>query len=139
MSENITASAPKPTLEEVGHRFATWRNQRRARSRIPKGLWQAAVELCAERPIYQVSSALRLSYNDLKWRVQRAGGMGLATQGRHGELGFVELNFGSWSSPSECVVEMEAPNGAKMRMDFKEAQKGLDPVELARAFWRQGL
>jgi hypothetical protein len=65
--------------------------------------------------------------------------MGLATQGRHGELGFVELNFGSWSSPSECVVEMEAPNGAKMRMDFKEAQKGLDPVELARAFWRQGL
>jgi hypothetical protein len=69
MSENNTASAPKPTLEEVGHRFATWRNQRRARSRIPKGLWQAAVELCAERPIYQVSSALRLSYNDLKWRL----------------------------------------------------------------------
>jgi hypothetical protein len=38
----------------------------------------------------------------------------------------------------ECLVEMEAPNGTRMRMSFKGAPKDFDPVELGQAFWRQG-
>jgi hypothetical protein len=36
------------------------------------------------------------------------------------------------------LVEMEAPNGARMRMSFKGASREFDPVELSRAFWGQG-
>ncbi len=41
-------------------------------------------------------------------------------------------------TPSECLVEMEAPNGSKMRMIFKGTRTDLDPVEMSQVFWRQG-
>jgi hypothetical protein len=80
---------------------------------------------------------LRLNYNDLKDRVQRSRDRGVAV-GQRGEFGFVKLDLGTPIMPSECLVEMEAPNGAKMRMSFKGSSREFDPVELSRAFWRQG-
>jgi hypothetical protein len=53
-------------------------------------------------------------------------------------LNFVKLDLGAPITPSECLVEMEAPNGAKMRMSFRGTPRDFDPVELSRAFWRQG-
>jgi hypothetical protein len=63
--------------------------------------------------------------------------MGLAV-GKRSDLGFVKLDLGAPIVPSECLVEMEAPNGAKMRMSFRGVLRDFDPVELGRAFWRQG-
>jgi hypothetical protein len=63
--------------------------------------------------------------------------MGLAV-GKRSDLGFVKLDFGAPIVPSECLVEMESSNGAKMRMSFRGTLRGFDPVELGRAFWRQG-
>ena len=137
MSENITPSAPKPTLEEVRDRFETWRKHRRSRGPIPEALWEAAVELCGDHRIFQVSSALRLSYTDLKNRVQKARARNVAMRDRG--FGFVELELGTSITPSEWMVEMEAPNGGKMKLVFKGGQKHFDPIDLARAFWRQGL
>jgi hypothetical protein len=136
-SSLITTPTVKSTLEVVRHQFEAWRKRRRCRSRIPETLWQAAAYLCREHSIGEVSQVLRLNYNDLKHRVQRSRDRGLAI-GQGPDLGFVKLDLGSPIMPSECLVEMEAVNGSKMRMTFRGVLRDVDPVELSRAFWRQG-
>jgi hypothetical protein len=133
----ISTPALKPTLEVVRHQFEAWRKRRRCRSPIPESFWQGAVGLCQEHSICKVSQTLRLNYNGLKNRVTRAKDRSPAV-GQHPELGFVRLDFGAPVTPSECLVEMEASNGARMRMSFKGVPRDFDPVEFGRAFWRQG-
>ncbi len=136
-SSLITPPTVKPTLEVVRHQFEAWRKRRRCRGRIPEGLWEAAVGLCREHSTCEVSRSLRLNYNGLKNRTPKARDMGLAV-GKRSELAFVKLDLGAPIVPSECLVEMEAPNGAKMRMSFRGTPRDFDPVELGRTFWRQG-
>jgi len=134
----ISAPTVKPTLEVVRNQFEAWRKRKRWGRRIPEALWQAAVQLCREHSVFEVSRALRLDYNGLKNRVPRATReMGLAV-GQRPDFGFVRLDLGAPMTPSECLVEMEASNGAKMKMAFKGVPGDFDPVELGRAFWRQG-
>lgn len=133
----ITTPTLKPTLEVVRNQFEAWRKRRRRGRRIPESLWQAATEQCKEHSVGEVSGALRVNYNNLKHRVQRIRGTGLAV-GQGPDFGFVKLDLGVPITPSECLIEMEAPNGARMRMSFKGVQRDFDPVELGRAFWRQG-
>lgn len=140
MRENtnlITTSTVKPTLEVVGNQFEAWRKRRRCRSPIPESLWQAAVQLCKEHSICEVSRTLRLNYNGLKNRVTRARDRSPAV-GQGPDFRFVRLDLGGAIAPSECLVEMEASNGARMRMSFKGIPREFDPVELSRVFWRQG-
>jgi len=134
---NTTLPTARHPLEEVRTEFEAWRKRRRCRSRIPEALWQAAADLCREHSLCEVSQALRLNYNDLKRRVQRSRDGGLAI-GQGPDLGFVKLDLGTPIMPSECWVEMEAANGSKMRMSFRGVLRDVDPVELSRAFWRQG-
>ena len=133
---NITLPTVRPTLESVHNQFETWRKRRRCRTRIPEALWQAAADLCREHSICEVSQVLRLNYNDLKDRIKRSRDRGLAI-GQGPDLNFVKLDLGAPIMPSECLVEMEAPNGAKMRMSFRGVLRDFDPVELGRTFWRQ--
>ena len=132
----ISTPTVKPTLEVVHHQFEAWRKRRRCRGRIPEALWEAAVGLCREHSICEVSRSLRLNYNGLRNRTPKARDMGLAV-GKRSDLGFVKLDLGAPIMPSECLVEMEAPNGAKMRMSFRGVLRDFDPVELGRTFWRQ--
>ena len=134
---DITLPTVRPTLETVRNQYETWRKRRRCRSRIPESLWQAAVGLCEEQSICEVSRTLRLNFNGLKNRVIRARDRSPAVE-QTPEFGFVRLDLGSPMSPSECLVEMETPNGARMRMSFKGGARDFDPVELSRVFWRQG-
>lgn len=140
MRETIPTIIPptiRHTLEVVRNQFEAWRKRRRCRTRIPEALWQAAADLCSEHSICEVSQALRVNYNDLKDRVQRSKDRGLAI-GQGPDLNFVKLDLGTPIMPSECLVEMEAPNGAKMRMSFRGVLRDVDPVDLSRTFWRQG-
>ena len=134
---NITLPTVRPTIEIVRHQFEAWRKRRRCRGQIPEALWQAAVGLCRERSICEVSRSLRLNYNGLKNRVTRARDRSPAV-GQGSELNFVKLDLGAPIAPSECLVEMEATNGSKMRMSFRGVLRDVDPVELSRTFWRQG-
>ena len=133
----ITLPAIRPSIESVRHQFGTWRKGGGCRGQIPEALWQAAVGLCREHSICEVSRSLRLNYNGLKNRVTRAWDRSPAV-GQGPDLNFVRLDLGAPITPSECLVEMEAPNGAKMRMSLRGAARDLDPVELSRVFWRQG-
>jgi len=134
----VSAPAIRPTLEAVGHQFEAWRKRRRCRSRIPESLWQAAVGMCREHSICEVSRALRLNYSRLKNQVPGVTRRIGFAAGGHSDHGFVRLDLGAPMTPSECLIEMEAPNGARMRMSFKGGARDFDPVELGRAFWRQG-
>jgi hypothetical protein len=58
-----------PTLESIGQQFQTWRSTRSRREPIPQHLWQAAIALCRIHSISLVSQRLRLSYTDLKKRL----------------------------------------------------------------------
>jgi hypothetical protein len=131
--KNFPVPAKSPTIEDVHNRFETWRARRKTRSRIPKSLWHAAVELCETHSAYEVSRTLRLNYNDLRSQISlkrvEAFGAGRPTE-------FVEVDLGQPPSCSECTLEMEAANGAKMKMHFRG---DWDPLQMARIFWRQGL
>ncbi|MDD5501651.1 MAG: hypothetical protein PHH57_08270 [Candidatus Omnitrophica bacterium] len=131
--KDFPASAISPTIEDVHNRFETWRARRKTRSRIPKSLWQAAVELCETHSANEVSRALRLNYNDLKSQIELKRAEALAAE-RPTE--FVEVDLGQPLSCSECTLEMEAANGAKMKMHLRGSW---DPLQMARIFWRQGL
>ena len=136
--ETIPTPALRPDLEEICNRFEKWRKKkRRHREKIPDSLWRAAVGLCRNHSILGVSRALRLNYTDLKHRAEGVEEIAVPSSG--GCCDFVELDFGGSILPSECVVEMETPNGAKMKMYFKGQQGGFDAVGLSKAFWRQGL
>jgi hypothetical protein len=134
---NITLPPLRHSLEVVRNQFETWRKGRRCRGRIPEALWQAAVGLCRERSICEVSRTLRLNYHGLKNRVTRARDRSPAV-GQRPDLGFVRLDLGGAIGSSEYLVEMKAPNGARMRMSFRGTGREVDPVELSRVFWRQG-
>ena len=135
MKQEINATQPalSPSLEKVRDRFEIWRRRKKPGSRIPKALWQAAVESCKGVSVLQVSRALRLNYNDLKQRVDAAEEIG--HPGPNCDLDFVELGFGASILPSECTLELEASNGAKMKIGFRGA---VDALALCEAFWRQG-
>jgi hypothetical protein len=136
MSERVIVPPLSPVFKSVRDRFEIWRKHKKPADPIPQELWQSAVELCEAHPIYQVSRTLRLNYKDLKDRVQRGKDMSFSS--RDGRGGFVALDFGASLMSSECLVEMEARNGSKMKIYFRGAPKDLDPVGLSRAFWRQG-
>jgi hypothetical protein len=132
-----TLPSVRHPFEVVRNQFEAWRKRRPCRSRIPEDLWEAAAGLCKEHSVCEVSQGLRLNYNDLKHRVQKNKERDLAI--RQGpDLGFVRVDLGAPMTPSECLVELEAPNGARMRMSLKGVPRDFDPVELGRAFWRQG-
>jgi hypothetical protein len=134
--ENSANAAIRPTLEGVRGRFETWRSRKKAGSCIPKALWEAAVSQCQNHSILEVSRSLRLNYNDLKSRVQELKKK--AVPSTVGSMEFVELGIEGLPKPPECIVEMEAANGAKLRLHYLGHQKGIDLVELAKVFWRQG-
>jgi hypothetical protein len=128
---------PRPTLEDVRTRFETWRRGKKPRSRIPKSLWAAAVEICIEQPIYQVSRALGLNYTELKRRVAQT--KSASDTQRSSDRGFVELSLlGLETQPVLCSIELESPRGSKLKMSFAGKCRDLDPLELAKLFWGAG-
>jgi hypothetical protein len=138
MREKLTqVPVLSPTLEDVRCRFETWRGRKKPGNRIPIVLWQAAVEQCQAHSILEVSRVLRLNYTDLKERVHESKKVVLPS--KDGCMEFVQLDFEAQSRPPECIIEMEAANGVKLRMHFLGQQKGIDAVGLTRAFLRQGL
>lgn len=133
---SIQEPTPKPTLTEVCNRFETWRKSKRRGSRIPKSLWAAAVEVCKEHKVYQVSQTLGLNYTELKRRAMETA----ASKDKPVFSGreFVEVCLGPEDPPGLCSVEMENAAGGKLKMTFSGKCRGFDPMELARVFWSGG-
>lgn len=124
-------------VEQVRRRWAEWRSTHAVRSRLPEELWAAAAELVQRDGIDAVARALDVDKPSLrKWAGRLKQGPPQAT-GRKSQLkeradalpAFVEL-LGTGTS---CLVEVESPRGAKLRLEWKGIQAS-ELAELIRAF-----
>ena len=108
---------------------------------IPDSLWAAAVTAAGRYGICQTSRVLRLHYYTLKDRVeQRSAATNDPAEGT-AAAPFLEpapsVAHGFSTAPvghCECTVELEASDGAKMRIHLKGAQTP-DLAALSRSFW----
>ncbi len=119
-------------LEKVAQQFAVWRETRTKRERIPDSLWSGAVELfhCYGLSINKIARTLRLNYTDLKLHITETPPVVMKPIEDESAT-FVEL-----APPlvtTDCVIELEKPSGAKLRMCFRGRA---DPVaiDLGRYF-----
>jgi hypothetical protein len=144
-------------VEEVRRRLERWRGTSQSRSRIPEPLWVAAVKVAGRYGIHRTAKALRLDYYSLKRRVERevakkqaATEVGTAAQRRGARKSgvrisrapaasaaatFLELPAPAWAASGECVLELERPGGAKMRVHLKGVP-ARDVVAIGRGLWQ---
>ncbi len=127
-----TTSALPASLEAVRRRFEEWRRTRTGRSRIPDALWTAAVQAAGQYGLHRTIQALRLDYYALKKRVADAASD--REPDREAVASFIELPASVSGGASECIVELEDPGGAKMRLHLKGGAVP-DVTALARSFW----
>ena len=128
-------------LERLGRRFEQWRQTRDGRSRIPEALWASAVKAAGRYGLNPTARALGLDYYSLKRRVDAFPGRltGRTTGSRDGSdnpvtAAFVKLPPLGAAGSAECLVELEDPRGAKMRIQLKGGQVP-DLEALSRSFW----
>jgi hypothetical protein len=134
MTQQNSLTPATNSLSRLAARFEEWRNDPKKSRRIPQELWQAAVDLSKEYSINYVSKALRLSYTDLKKRINAESKENLPTIKTQSRMKFIELGLEKPSSIPECTVEMEDGSGAKMRIHLR-GRTYLDLCELGRTFW----
>jgi hypothetical protein len=119
----------EPTLIEVHQLFEEWRRNKKPRERIPAALWEAAVSLSRYLSADRISKLLNLNHSDVRDHIR--------AQKEEEEQGstpeFIELDMGRASIAGECSIEMEKPDGAKMKISFKGEYP--DIVGLSKAFW----
>ncbi len=150
-------------LEGTRRRFERWRRTRKGRSHIPEPLWASAVKAAGQYGLAKTAWALRLDYYALKKRVEAAGsrrvfGGKVATysisdreavsadgpltamapvKGGQAVATFLELTPPASGGSRECILELEDPGGAKMRVHLKGSEAP-DLTALSRSFWGVG-
>ena len=129
------ASTENPTLEDVSRQFDAWRKTSKLHEPIPVQLWKAAASLCGTYRPYIIARKLRLNYTKLKEHVQ-ALKMDLPIRKTPATATSIELDFGIPAMDSQCVIEMNDPNGGKMTLQLK-GDKCPDPIDICKAFWRR--
>ena len=153
-------------LEAGRRRFELWRSARQGRGRIPERLWKSAVKLAAVYGLCRTARTLGLDYNALKRHVGAAGpgdspgariarrrmpGTNTARQkmataktvrtktvGKETAMTFVELPPLPRPGSPECIVELEHPRGAKMRIRFTGRQSPEVVAALSQVFLGAG-
>ena len=122
------------SLARVRRRFEAWRLRKRPGARIPEALWAKAVEAAREHGLARTSQALRLDYYTLKARMEKASSPQVTSQPKPA---FQEVIAPIFSTPAECLLEVEAKDGARRRAHLKgDSLPTL--CALARAFLEGG-
>ena len=125
------ASIPSDLLA-ASQRFSQWRQTRTRRGRIPAELWELSVSLAKRHGNYRVSKELRLSYHNLKRRVESSS-QSSASPGPSASS-FVKLDLNPSISLPTCVIELQAANGSKMTIRHSSANP-VDLIGLSRSFF----
>lgn len=101
-------------MARVKWRLAAWRAQRKHGERIPEELWEAAARLARRDGVGAISTGLRLSYYDLRRRVEgEAAGRGRRAAGPV----FVEMERPlAVAEPAAATIEVTRPDGTRLRL-----------------------
>ena len=125
----------EPALADLAEQFEQWRRTRAtAQERIPPALWDQAVMLTTVLPCSQVAKRLRLSPSDLKKQCLARQGAVVA-EATLPHSGFIEVTtptFGTAAVASATLIEVERPDGARLRLHYRTAPPPLGTV--LRAF-----
>jgi len=121
-------------LEGVRRRFERWRATRRGRTRIPDTLWASAALVADTFGISRTARVLRVNPSRLKKRLVQK--LAASVPELEGEPRFVELGPFSPNGSCECLLELEAGNGAKMRIELKGIAVP-DLAALSRGLWNR--
>lgn len=116
-------------LERLQRQLEAWRKSHRSRSRLPGRLWNEAARIAGYYGLNKTAKALRLDYYDLKKRVDDSACTEKPTPA------FVELVPEALSPFPECLIELEAQSGTKMRIHLKGMTLP-DLTTLGNMFWR---
>lgn len=115
-------------LEQTRRRIAQWRERRPYRgAAMPAALWSAALALARRDGLYGTARALRIDYGSLKKRLNGAAGRGSSPA-------FVELPAVAAPGLGPCVIEVDAPRGARMRIELGGVTVA-DLVTLTQGAW----
>lgn len=128
------ARRPAPTPAPIARaalRFAAWRKTRTQRE-IPAELWRLAVGLAGRYGVSLTARALRLRYYDLKRRLKSESAPPVTRPASAGAA-FVELLPAPSRPTAECVIELEAACGTKLRVELKGTDAP-DLLALGRLF-----
>ena len=99
-------------LEQVRAQLENWRRTPGHGRAIPEEIWAGAVELARIQGVYRTSRELRLSFQSLQRRLAARGGRASSKAARSPI--FLDLGPGRMNGESVCVVELAAPDGARM-------------------------
>ena len=103
-------------LADLAAQFERWRQTRAtAQERIPPILWERAVALAAVLPCAQVARRLRLRSTDLRKR-GLAAPAAVATEVAVPIPDFVEVPVPGPATPGITLIEVERPDGARLRV-----------------------
>ena len=116
-------------IDHLRKRFDSWRKRRRPRTRIPKQLWESAIQVAGQCGLNKTAKTLHLDYYTLKKRLDES------SAGRGQAASFIELSPAATGSTHECVIELENRNGGKMRIHIKGGGSP-DLNVLSSTFWR---
>jgi hypothetical protein len=115
--DDATPSNFPAACSGVQRKLMHWRQRHRRGARISKELWREAAELASAYGINRTARALRLDYYSLQKHAAATARSGVRTPE------FVELLPGGLptSPPSrpECLIEVEDPGGAKLRIHLQ--------------------
>lgn len=116
------------SLAELRSKIEKWRETRRPGSRMPLELWTSAAEYARRDGPSRIAQALGLDYSKLK----RLANESVTQLAASVDLPrFVEVSI-SPPSRSVCSVDLERPDGARMRVRDVETSAVLP---LCRVFW----
>lgn len=124
-----TSSTTSIGLETTRRRIARWRETRAYRgAAMPAALWAAAIALARQHGLYTTARALHVDYGSLKKRVNGAGARPVPAPA------FVELAPAPPSRLSPCVIELDARQGRRLRIEVSGVTMA-DLVMLTQATW----
>ena len=115
-------------LQSARSRFQAWRVRRTIGERIPRPLWELAVQLAKLHGVSRTATALGLDYYSLQ---QRAG-VG-AAQDQTSVPAFVQVTAPVMAA-KQCQVELDNGSGDTMRVQLV-GYDAADIEALARGFW----
>ena len=126
------ATAGSVDVEQVRAQLDLWRRTPGHGRGIPEEIWQAATHLARARGLYRVSRELRLNYQSLQRRV--AAGGGHPSPRAADPPVFLDLGPGLLNAAAGCVVDLVAPDGARMTVRLS-ASVSESLAALAAALW----